>query len=157
MQMGMVGLGRMGANMVRRLVKDGHELVVFDVSADTVKSLAEETGATAASSLEDLVAKLSPPRAVWTMVPAAFTDDTIMEIAKFVEKDDVLIDGGNSYYRDDISRAGKLEVQGICSTRSLSRWRPASATSSAHPGVRAIRSPPSSATCIRVPRVQATS
>ncbi len=113
MQMGMVGLGRMGANMVRRLVKDGHELVVFDVSADAVKSLSEETGATAASSLEDLVSKLSAPRAVWTMVPAAFTDDTIMELAKFVEKDDVLIDGGNSYYRDDISRAGKLEVQGI--------------------------------------------
>jgi 6-phosphogluconate dehydrogenase len=81
MQLAMVGLGRMGANMVRRLVKDGHELVVYDVSADAVKSLADETGATPASSLEDVVSKLKPPRAVWVMVPAAFTDDTIYELA----------------------------------------------------------------------------
>jgi 6-phosphogluconate dehydrogenase len=113
MQLGMVGLGRMGANMVRRLVKDGHELVVFDVSADAVASLAQETGATGASSLEDLVAKLQPPRAVWTMVPAAFTDDTIAKLAELVAKGDVLIDGGNSYYRDDISRAERLEPRGI--------------------------------------------
>jgi 6-phosphogluconate dehydrogenase len=109
----MVGLGRMGANMVRRLVRDGHELVVFDVSADAVASLAQETGATGASSLEDLVSKLRPPRAVWTMVPAAFTDDTISKLAELVSEGDVLIDGGNSFYRDDISRAERLEPQGI--------------------------------------------
>jgi len=109
----MVGLGRMGANMVRRLIKDGHELVVYDVSADAVTALAQETGATGADSLADLMEKLSPPRAVWFMVPAAFTDDTITQAAQHAEKGDVLIDGGNSYYRDDISRAGRLEVQGI--------------------------------------------
>jgi 6-phosphogluconate dehydrogenase len=113
MQLGMVGLGRMGANMVRRLVKDGHELVVFDVSADAVNSLAHETGATAATSLADMVSKLQPPRAIWTMVPAAFTDDTINQLAELVEAKDVLIDGGNSYYRDDISRAERLEPKGI--------------------------------------------
>ncbi len=113
MQLGMVGLGRMGANMVRRLVRDGHELVVFDVSADAVSALAKETGATAAGSLEDMVSKLQPPRAIWTMVPAAFTDDTIRDLGDLVSKGDVLIDGGNSYYRDDISRAEKLEPRGI--------------------------------------------
>ena len=113
MQLGMVGLGRMGANMVRRLVRDGHELVVYDVSADAVSALAKETGATGATSLEDLVSKLTPPRAIWTMVPAAFTDDTIEKLADLVAKGDVLIDGGNSYYRDDISRAEKLEPRGI--------------------------------------------
>jgi len=113
MQLGMVGLGRMGANMVRRLVRDGHELVVFDVSADAVNSLAQETGATAATSLEDMVSKMKPPRAIWTMVPAAFTDDTIYKLADLVEQGDVLIDGGNSYYRDDIKRAEHLEPRGV--------------------------------------------
>jgi 6-phosphogluconate dehydrogenase len=113
MQLGMVGLGRMGANMVRRLVREGHELVVYDVSADAVAALASETGATGAASLEDLVSKLTAPRAVWTMVPAAFTDDTIYKLAELVDKGDTLIDGGNSYYRDDISRAEKLEPKGI--------------------------------------------
>jgi 6-phosphogluconate dehydrogenase len=113
MQLGMVGLGRMGANMVRRLIRDGHELVVYDVSADAVSALAKETGATGATSLEDMVSKLQPPRAIWTMVPAAFTDDTIEKLADLVSKGDVLIDGGNSYYRDDISRAEKLEPHGI--------------------------------------------
>jgi 6-phosphogluconate dehydrogenase len=113
MQLGMVGLGRMGANMVRRLVRDGHELVVFDVSADAVNALAQETGATGAASLEDMVSKLNGPRAIWTMVPAAFTDDTIYKLADLVSKDDVLIDGGNSYYRDDISRAEHLEPRGV--------------------------------------------
>jgi 6-phosphogluconate dehydrogenase len=113
MQLGMVGLGRMGANMVRRLVGDGHELVVFDVSADAVNSLAQETGAKGATSLEDMVSKLDGPRAIWTMVPAAFTDDTIYKLADLLSKGDVLIDGGNSYYRDDISRAEHLEPRGI--------------------------------------------
>ncbi|MDE3134754.1 MAG: decarboxylating 6-phosphogluconate dehydrogenase [Acidobacteriota bacterium] len=113
MQLGMVGLGRMGANMVRRLVHDGHELVVFDVSADAVTELARDTGATGATSLEDMVSKLKPPRAIWTMVPAAYTSDTIYKLADLVSPGDVLIDGGNSYYRDDISRAEKLEPRGI--------------------------------------------
>jgi 6-phosphogluconate dehydrogenase len=113
MQLGMVGLGRMGANMVRRLIRDGHELVVFDVQEEAVTALAQETGAVGASSLADLVSKLTPPRAVWTMVPAAFTDDTIDQLAELVSTGDVLIDGGNSYYRDDISRAEKLEPRGI--------------------------------------------
>ena len=113
MQLGMVGLGRMGANMVRRLVREGHELVVYDVSADAVAALAKETGATGADSLEDLVSKMTAPRAVWTMVPAAFTDETIYKLADLVEKGDTLIDGGNSYYRDDLSRAEKLGPMGI--------------------------------------------
>ncbi len=113
MQLGMVGLGRMGANMVRRLVRDGHELVVYDVSADAVSALAKEIGATGADSLEDLVSKLTAPRAVWTMVPAAFTDETIFKLADLVEKGDTLIDGGNSYYRDDLSRAESLGPRGI--------------------------------------------
>ena len=112
MQMGMVGLGRMGANMVRRLMRDGHECVVYDVRPESAKALADE-GAIAAETLEDLVQKLTPPRAIWVMVPAAFTDDTIFKIADLVGKADVLIDGGNSYYRDDIDRAEKLEPRGI--------------------------------------------
>jgi 6-phosphogluconate dehydrogenase len=103
----------MGANMVRRLVRDGHELVVYDVSADAVSALAKEIGATGADSLEDLVSKLTAPRAVWTMVPAAFTDETIFKLADLVEKGDTLIDGGNSYYRDDLSRAESLGPRGI--------------------------------------------
>jgi 6-phosphogluconate dehydrogenase len=103
----------MGANMVRRLVREGHELVVFDVSADAVTALAGETGATGADSLEDLVSKMTAPRAVWTMVPAAFTDETIYKLADLVDKGDTLIDGGNSYYRDDLSRAEKLGPRGI--------------------------------------------
>ena len=112
MQMGMVGLGRMGANMVRRLMRDGHECVVYDVRAESVDAIAKE-GAVAASSLEELIEKLAPPRAVWMMVPAAFTHDTIEELTKLVRKGDVLIDGGNSYYRDDIDRAERLEPAGI--------------------------------------------
>ncbi len=113
MQLGMVGLGRMGANMVRRLTADGHELVVYDVTADVVTGLAAETGATGATSLADMVSKLTPPRAIWTMVPAAFTDETIEQLGQIVSPGDVLIDGGNSYYRDDLTRAEKLEPRGI--------------------------------------------
>jgi 6-phosphogluconate dehydrogenase len=113
MQLAMVGLGRMGANMVRRLVKDGHELVVYDVSDDVTQALAKETGATPATSYEDVVSKLTPPRAIWTMVPAAFTDDTLDKLAAFVEKGDILIDGGNSHYVDDLKRAGKYEPKGV--------------------------------------------
>ena len=112
MLMGMVGLGRMGANMVRRLMRDGHECVVYDVRPESVAAL-EKEGAVGAGSLKELVEKLAPPRAVWMMVPAALTDDTVDELAKLVQKGDVLIDGGNSYYRDDIERAEKLERSGI--------------------------------------------
>jgi 6-phosphogluconate dehydrogenase len=112
MQLGMIGLGRMGANLVRRLMRDGHECVGYDVSADVVASLAKE-GATGASSIEDFVSKLSKPRAVWIMVPAAFVDGEIAELEKYLEPGDIIIDGGNSYYRDDIDRAARLKPQGI--------------------------------------------
>ena len=112
MQLGMVGLGRMGANMVRRLQKAGHQCVVFDRSADAVKQLAAE-GATGAASLDDFLGKLGKPRAVWLMVPAAVVDATIAELLPRLVKDDVLIDGGNSYYIDDIRRAKELSSKNI--------------------------------------------
>src|SRR5947209_18386160 len=112
MQMGMVGLGRMGANMVRRLMRDGHECVVYDVRAESVSALQSE-GAEGTGLLQELVERLTAPRAVWAMVPAAFTEETIDQLAQLVEPGDVLIDGGNSYFRDDIDRAGRLEAKGI--------------------------------------------
>jgi 6-phosphogluconate dehydrogenase len=112
MQLGMVGLGRMGANLTRRLVRDGHTVVVSDVSADTVAQLGSE-GATTSSSLADLVAKLEPPRAVWVMVPAAVTGRVVDELAGLLEQGDIVIDGGNSYYRDDIARAAALGERGL--------------------------------------------
>jgi 6-phosphogluconate dehydrogenase len=112
MQLGMIGLGRMGANMVRRLMKAGHECVVFDVNADAVKGLAAE-GATGASDLDDFVAKLATPRNVWIMVPAAFVDSTVDDLAARLAKGDTVIDGGNSYYRDDIRRGEHLSGKGI--------------------------------------------
>ena len=112
MQLGMVGLGRMGANMVRRLMKGDHQCVVFDMSAKSVQELAGE-GATGSSSFADFVSKLTKPRAVWLMIPAAVVDQTIAEIAPHLEKGDILIDGGNSYYIDDIRRSKELEPKGI--------------------------------------------
>jgi 6-phosphogluconate dehydrogenase len=113
MELGMVGLGRMGANMARRLMRDGHRLVVYDVNPDAVSELAGE-GAEGASSLEDLAAKLSAPRSVWVMVPAGeITEKTIEDIAAALDSGDAIVDGGNSYYRDDIRRAGKLGESGI--------------------------------------------
>jgi 6-phosphogluconate dehydrogenase len=112
MQLGMVGLGRMGANIVRRLMRAGHECVVYDVNPKAVKEL-EREGAIGSESLDDLVAKLSKPRAAWVMVPAAFTGDTINELAERMDSGDTVIDGGNSYYRDDIERARTLERKGI--------------------------------------------
>jgi 6-phosphogluconate dehydrogenase len=113
MELGMVGLGRMGANMARRLMRDGHRLVVFDVNPDAVSELAGE-GAEGASSLEDLAAKLSAPRSVWVMVPAGeITEKTVEEVAAVLDSGDAIIDGGNSYYRDDIRRAEKVGEQGI--------------------------------------------
>jgi 6-phosphogluconate dehydrogenase len=112
MQLGMIGLGRMGANMVRRLMKAGHDCVVWDMNAASVKGLAGE-GATGAGSLEDFVAKLAPPRAVWLMVPAGVVDASVSQLAPKLQKDDVLIDGGNSYYIDDIRRQNELRPKGI--------------------------------------------
>jgi 6-phosphogluconate dehydrogenase len=112
MQVGMIGLGRMGANMVRRLMSAGHECVVFDVSPDAVSALAGE-GATGAPSLEDFVKSLQPPRHMCVMVPAAFVDDTIDMLVPLLEADDTIIDGGNSYYRDDLRRAKALGEKGM--------------------------------------------
>ncbi|HEX6823356.1 MAG TPA: decarboxylating 6-phosphogluconate dehydrogenase [Candidatus Sulfotelmatobacter sp.] len=113
MQLGMVGLGRMGANMTRRLIRNGHSLVVSDLSADAVNKLGSE-GATGSSSLEDLVAKLTPPRAVWIMVPAGGpTEATVQKLAQHLQAGDAIVDGGNSYFKDDVRRANELKSKGI--------------------------------------------
>ncbi len=112
MQLGMIGLGRMGANMVRRLQKGGHKCVVYDRSADSVKQLSGE-GAIGSSSVADFVSKLEKPRAVWLMVPAGVVDASLGELLPHLEKDDILIDGGNSYYIDDIRRAKELASRGL--------------------------------------------
>ena len=112
MQIGMIGLGRMGANMVRRLMRGGHQCVVFDKNSDNVKSLAKE-GATGAASLEDFAAKLTLPRAVWLMVPAAGVDETLQDLGTHMQQDDIIVDGGNSHYIDDMRRARELEPRGI--------------------------------------------
>ena len=112
MQLGMIGLGRMGANMVRRLLSDGHECVVYDMNADAVAELADE-GAVAATDLDDFVAKLSTPRAAWIMLPAAVVDQSIDDLSKRLQAGDIIIDGGNSYYKDDITRATRLQPSGI--------------------------------------------
>ena len=112
MQIGMIGLGRMGANMVRRLLKNGQECVVFDRSPNVVNNLVKEK-ASGATSLADLVTKLDRPRAIWLMVPAAVVDETIGELSPLLEPGDIIIDGGNSYYVDDIERAKGLRSLGI--------------------------------------------
>ncbi|HZQ93499.1 MAG TPA: decarboxylating 6-phosphogluconate dehydrogenase [Candidatus Sulfotelmatobacter sp.] len=113
MQLGMVGLGRMGANMTRRLMRGGHSLVVSDLSPDAVRQLGTE-GATGSSSLEDLVAKLTPPRAVWIMVPAGGpTEATVQKLAQHLQSGDAIIDGGNSYFKDDVRRSKELKGKGI--------------------------------------------
>ena len=112
MQLGMVGLGRMGANMVRRLMEAGHECVVYDLSADAVKGLAGE-GATGASSLQDLVDKLEGPRSVWLMVPAGYTGQTADAVAELLSDGDTIIDGGNSNYRDAVDRQAALRDKGL--------------------------------------------
>ena len=112
MQLGMIGLGRMGANMVRRLMRDGHNCVVYDVNAEAVKQL-EQEGATGSSSLGDFVDKLERPRAAWLMVPVAFVDSTLESLVPLLDRGDIVIDGGNSRYHDDIRRAAELEPSGI--------------------------------------------
>jgi len=112
MQLGMIGLGRMGANMVRRLMRGGHDCVVYDRNAEAVATLAAE-GATGSSSLEDFITKMQPARAVWIMVPAAVVDSTLSDLADLMETGDIVIDGGNSYYIDDIRRATELKSKGI--------------------------------------------
>ncbi len=112
MQLGMIGLGRMGANLVRRLTRAGHSCVVYDVDAAAVARLQDE-GATGAGSLAEFAAQLDAPRAVWIMVPAAFVDDTLGKLEEHLEAGDVVIDGGNSYYRDDVARSERLSPRGI--------------------------------------------
>ena len=113
MQLGMIGLGRMGANMVRRVLRAGHECVVYDLDPGNVRTM-EGEGATGSKSLEGLAGKLDKPRAVWVMVPAgAPTDATVMQLAETLEADDIVIDGGNSYFKDDIRRSKSLEERGL--------------------------------------------
>src|SRR5579863_6619397 len=112
MQLGMIGLGRMGANLVRRLMRDGHRCVAYDRNPDVVKAL-EAEGATGADSLADFVAKLDKPRNMWIMVPAGVVESTLRELHPLLDADDIVIDGGNSYYRDDITRARDLKRDGI--------------------------------------------
>ncbi len=112
MELGMIGLGRMGASMVRRLTRAGHRCVVYDLNAETVQALARE-GAVGAESLQDLVKRLSKPRAVWLMVPAGVVDKTLEGLAPLLEPDDAVIDGGNSYYHDDLRRADELKPRGV--------------------------------------------
>jgi 6-phosphogluconate dehydrogenase len=113
MQLGMIGLGRMGANMTRRLMRGGHQVVVSDLSADNVQHIAKE-GATASSSLDDFVAKLKPPRVAWLMVPAgAPTESTVQALSPRFQKGDIIIDGGNSYFKDDVRRSNQLKDRGI--------------------------------------------
>src|SRR5690348_7103894 len=112
MQLGMVGLGRMGANMVRRLLRGGHECVVFDRSPKAVQDLVAERAA-GSGSLAEFAAKLTAPRAIWLMVPAAFVDQTIADLAPHLAAGDIVIDGGNSYYIDDLRRAEELSAKKI--------------------------------------------
>jgi len=112
MQIGMIGLGRMGANMVQRLLRDSHECVVFDINANAVAALAEQ-GAVGADSLGDFVTRLSKPRTVWLMLPAAIVDKELAALAPLLEAEDIIIDGGNSFYRDDMRRGAELKKKGI--------------------------------------------
>ena len=180
MQLGMVGLGRMGANMVRRLIKGGHQCVVYDRAPQAVKDLVKEK-AVGADSPADLVKKLAKPRAVWLMVPAAVVDKTIADFVPLLEPGDILIDGGNSYYVDDIRRAKELAAKkihyvdvgtsggvwglerGYCMMiggekevvhgiwiRSSPPWLPASATFRARRDARSLAARPNKVTCIAV-------
>jgi 6-phosphogluconate dehydrogenase len=186
MQLGMIGLGRMGANMVRRLMRGGHQCVVWDQNHANVEKLAGE-GATGAATLDDLLKALQPPRAVWLMIPAAAVDGTLAELSARMESGDIVIDGGNSYYIDDIRRAKELDAKGLhyvdvgtsggvwglergfcqmiggsrrssnISIRSSRRWRPAAATPIARRGARRPAAPPKKAICIAARPARVTS
>ena len=122
MQLGMIGLGRMGANMVRRLMRGGHSCVVFDANPANVKALADD-GATGSDSLDAFIAKLQPPRALWVMVPAAAVDSVLAQLVPKLQRDDVIIDGGNSYYIDDIRQGRRAPAEGpALSRRRHQRW-----------------------------------
>ena len=112
MELGMIGLGRMGSNMVQRLLRAGHKCVAYDIHPEAAQSLIKD-GAVGTTSIEDFAKKLKAPRAIWMMVPAAVVDETLKALLPFLEKDDVVIDGGNSYYHDDIRRAAELKPKGI--------------------------------------------
>jgi 6-phosphogluconate dehydrogenase len=113
MQLGMIGVGRMGGSMAVRLIRGGHQVIVYSARAASREAFAKQTGATAASSLDDFVTKLTPPRAAWLMIPAASVDQTLSDFAPLMEKGDIIIDGGNSYYIDNIRRAKDLYQRGI--------------------------------------------
>jgi 6-phosphogluconate dehydrogenase len=113
MQLGMIGVGRMGGSMAIRLIRGGHQVIVYSARAASREAFAKQTGATAASSLDDFVAKLTPPRAAWLMIPAAAVDRTLNDLAPLMEKGDIIIDGGNSYYIDDMRRTQELSERGI--------------------------------------------
>lgn len=112
MQLGMIGLGRMGSNMVQRLIKEGHECVVYDTSANAVSKLAAQ-GAVGADSLTGFVSRLAKPRAIWLMIPASVVDQELETLAPLLDTGDIIIDGGNSFYRDDIRRGAELNQWGI--------------------------------------------
>ena len=185
MELGMIGLGRMGTNMVKRLMKAGHKCVVYDLHADVVDALVKE-GASGTTSLQEFAARMQKPRAIWLMVPAAVVDPTLQALLPFLEPDDVVIDGGNSYYHDDIRRAAELKEKGIHyvdAGTSGGTWGaergyclmiggedavvkriepvfaallPASIQRPAHPAARESAAPPSTATCTADPAAQAT-
>jgi 6-phosphogluconate dehydrogenase (decarboxylating) len=150
MQLGMVGLGRMGGNIVRRLTRNGHRCVVFDQNPAAIATLVKE-GASGGADLKALVAQLEPPRAVWVMLPAGeITERTVTQLSELMDRGDIIIDGGNSFYKDDVRRARALQEKGIhyidcgtrrtwsiASTRSSPPWRPAKAILRSRPGVRA--------------------
>ena len=112
MQLGMIGLGRMGANIVRRVMRDGHTCVVWDVNAESVAELGTE-GASGAATMEEFVSKLDKPRVAWVMIPASLTGKSVEELGNLMEAGDIIIDGGNSNYRDDVNRARALREKGI--------------------------------------------
>ncbi len=131
MQLGMIGLGRLGSDLVRRLMRDGHRCVTYDRNPDVVKALAA-VGAAGAEGLADFVAKLDKPRNIWIMVPAGVVESTVSQLRPLLDPDDIVIDGGNSYYRDDITRAKDLKRDGIhfldCGTSEASAaWSGATA------------------------------
>src|SRR5512139_1778394 len=113
MQLAMIGIGRMGGNMVRRLMRSGHECIVYSAREESRQRFAHETGAVAASSLSELITRLESPHVIWLMVPAAAVDETIQALAPLLNSGDILVDGGNSHYIDDIRRSGELTHRGI--------------------------------------------